>query len=268
MSKRKIIKINETLCDGCGLCIPDCPEGAIRIINGKAKIDSEFLCDGLGACLGRCPRKAITIEEREAADYDEAKVISGIAKQGGAAIKKHLAHLKEHNQQKYIDEAVEYLEKAKIKIPEAFTARAGSAVCGCPGSRSRSLGETSGSESELRQWPVQITLANPGAPYFKNAGLLVSADCVPFAYRNFHEDFLKGKILLVGCPKLDDLEAYAVKFRDIISNNGIKSITYVRMEVPCCAGLSGVLKSAIAESGKKIPYSEVVVGINGKIKPA
>lgn len=234
MSKRKIIKIDEEKCNGCGQCIPNCKEGALKIVGGKARLVSEVFCDGLGACLGHCPQGAITIEEREAADFDEKKVEE---------------HLKK--------------EKKAEKLP-----------CGCPGTNvvdlrsaktlpaRREAGDAP--LSQLRQWPVQIRLVPPHAPYLSGADLLVAADCVPFAYADFHDDLLRGRVLLVGCPKLDDLSAYGEKIGAIARENDIRSITYARMEVPCCAGLSGVIKEAIESSGKKIPYKEVVISISGE----
>jgi NAD-dependent dihydropyrimidine dehydrogenase PreA subunit len=190
MAKRKIIKIDEKKCNGCGECVPNCAEGALRIIDGKARLVSDVFCDGLGACLGHCPQGAITIEERDA---------------------------------------------------EAF------------------------GRTELRQWPVQIMLVPPIAPYFNNADLLIAADCVPFAYPDFHRELLKGKILLVGCPKLDDLSLYKDKISQILKANNIKSVTYAHMEVPCCFGLIGVVEDAITASGKNIPFNNVTVSIGGEL---
>jgi NAD-dependent dihydropyrimidine dehydrogenase PreA subunit len=230
MNKRKIIKIDETKCNGCGNCIPNCREGALQIIDGKAKIINDVFCDGLGACLGHCPADAITIIEREAMPFDEAKVV----------------------------------ELKEAKLP-----------CGCPGSKVMDLrepGESCGSgqktgksASQLRQWPVQITLVPPNAPYLKGADLLIAADCVPFAYPDFHRDLLKGKMLLVGCPKLDDSDAYAEKIAQIIKNNNLKSITYAHMEVPCCYGLVDIIKSAAKCAGKKLPFRDVTIGIKGEM---
>ncbi len=279
MAKRKIIKIDEEKCNGCGLCIPNCPEGAIQIIDGKARLISDLFCDGLGACIGHCPEGAITIEEREAEEYDERKVMANIVKQGKNVIKAHLKHLKEHNQHEYLKAAIDFLSEKKIKVPleeeaklqEGMHAHGFSA---CPGSKIMDFRKkeetkptkksTAHSESQLRQWPVQIMLLPPFAPYFNNAHLLIAADCVPFAYADFHEDLLKGKTLLVGCPKLDDVEIYQEKFSQILKNNNIKSITYAHMEVPCCFGLVGIIKSAITASGKNVPFKEVIISIKGE----
>lgn len=275
MTKRKIIKINEEKCNGCGLCIPNCPEGALQIIDGKARLISDLFCDGLGACIGHCPQGAIVIEERQAQEYDERKTMANIVKQGKNVIKAHLEHLKEHNQAVYLKQAIDFLKEKKIEVPfnEAHQ-HSQHAFSGCPGSKivdfrkkeetQRKRKDFPMAESQLRQWPVQITLVPAFAPYLEDAHLLIAADCVPFAYADFHEDFLKGKILLVGCPKLDDIEAYQEKFSQILKNNNIKSITYAHMEVPCCFGLVTVIKEAIAKSGKDIPFKEVIISIKGE----
>jgi len=278
MAKRKIIKIEEEKCNGCGLCIPNCPEGALQIIDGKARLISDLFCDGLGACIGHCPEGAITIEEREAGKYDERKVMENIVKQGKNVIKAHLEHLKGHNQEEYLKEALEVLNEKKIKNPletEKHHVHKKMA-CGCPSSKVmdlRNKQKPAGKDeplskgvSQLRQWPVQIKLVPPTASYLKDVDLLIAADCVPFAYADFHRDLLKGKILLIGCPKLDDLEYYKKKIAEIFENNNIKSITYAHMEVPCCFGLIEPIKSAIHASGKDIPFKEVIIGIKGEKK--
>lgn len=280
MPKRKIIRIDAEKCNGCALCIPNCPEGAIQIIDDKARLVSDLFCDGLGACLGHCPQGAITIEEREAEKYNEKKVMQNIVKQGENVIKAHLKHLQEHNQQAYLKEALGYLKGEGIPNPLGRREKAGShqsaPVGGCPGARIMDFrGKEAGSkkektafpvESQLRQWPVQIMLVPAYAPYLQNADLLIAADCVPFAYADFHEDMLKGKILLVGCPKLDDLGIYKEKLAQIFKNNNIKSVTHVHMEVPCCFGLVGIIQSAIQASARRMPFKEIVISINGKIK--
>ena len=275
MSKRKIIEINELRCTGCGLCLPNCPEGAIQIINKKARLISDLFCDGLGACLGYCPEGAITVIEREAEPYDEKKVMANIVKQGKDVVKAHLKHLKDHGELQYLKQAMEYLQENGIKLELGDkSACASGAFSGCPGSRTLDLrnkttnkvdsGKLPKAESELSQWPVQITLVSPNASFFKGADLLIAADCVPFAYPDFHQDLLKGKILLVGCPKLDDTQVYQEKFREIIKNNDLKSVTYAHMEVPCCFGLISVIQTVLAQSGKKIPFKEVNISIRGE----
>jgi ferredoxin len=279
MAKRKIIRIEEEKCDGCGLCIPDCPEGALQIIDGKARLISDLFCDGLGACLGSCPQDAITIEEREAEEYNERKVMRNIARQGKNVIKAHLEHLKEHGQSEYLNQATNFLKERNIEVPlKEEPLRSGdkhmSVFSGCPGSKVMDFREKaeitekkktiSKGISELRQWPIQIMLVPPIAPYLKDAHLLIAADCVPFAYADFHDELLKRKILLVGCPKLDDVEFYKEKITQILKDNNIKSMTCAHMEVPCCFGLVSIVKSAISASGMDIPFKEVTVSIKGE----
>lgn len=272
MSKREIIKIDLDKCNGCGLCIPNCPEGALQVIDGKVRLVSDLFCDGLGACIGHCPQGAISIIKREAQEYDEKKVMRNIIKQGNNVIRAHLEHLRQHKQEKYLKEAERFLKEQKIEICQQSHTH-GPSISACPGSkmmdlRKKEIPSASGvpvaGVSQLRQWPVQITLVSPLAPYLQDSNLLISADCVPFAYADFHEKLLKGKILLVGCPKLDDLQAYQEKITEILKANTIRSITYAHMEVPCCFGLVQVIKSAIAETKKDVPFSEVTIGINGE----
>ena len=275
MAKRKIIKIDEDKCNGCGECIPNCPEGALQIIEGKARLVSDLFCDGLGACIGHCPQGAIDIEERETEAYNERKVMENIIKQGPAVIAAHLKHLKEHNEFKLLGEAMEFMKGKGLALPELQGAHSHGSG-GCPGSRiidrknNTSAKKDSPTEvraqSELKQWPIQLNLVPENAPYLKNADLLIAADCVPFAYANFHSDLLKGKTLLVGCPKLDDLEFYREKVGRIIKNNGPKSVTYAHMEVPCCFGLIGIIEDAIASSGKNIPFKDVTITLQGEMK--
>lgn len=283
MSKRKIIKIDLDKCNGCGLCIPNCPEGALQIIDKKARLVSDLFCDGLGACIGHCPQGAINIEEREAQKYDEKKVMDNIVKQGKNTIIAHIKHLKGHNEFGYLKEAMDYLVTKGIKIrPGDLTDTVASGPCACPGSKiSQKAPEVSqkGARgtlkkgltpiSQLEMWPVQLKLVPAFAPFLNDADILIAADCVPFAYADFHEDLLKGKILLVGCPKLDDIAYNKEKISQIIANNDIKSITHVHMEVPCCFGFLSIIKDAIARSGKKILFSDVTISIKGdKIKSA
>lgn len=287
MVKRKIIEIDETMCNGCGQCIPNCPEGALQMIDGKARLVSDLACDGLGACIGHCPQGAIRIIERKAEAYDERKVMENIVKQGSGTIKAHLKHLHEHNQHKYFDEAVAYLEKKGIENPLAAdgNTKTGKPLpCGCPGSAMKDMryegeqnstqGLGSGSanspgaektrESQLRQWPVQLTLLPPSAPFFDGADLLIAADCVPFAYADFHCKLLRGKSVVVGCPKLDDLESYKEKLTELFKMSDVKSVTVAIMEVPCCGGILSAAEQAIADSGKDIPLSQVVISVSGE----
>jgi len=301
--KRKIIQIDETKCTGCGQCIPDCPEGALQLIEGKARLVSDLFCDGLGACIGTCPEGAISVIEREAAPYDERAVMETIVRQGAPVIKAHLEHLAGHGQIPLYDQAIEYLIEQGIPIPDhaapdrksaappqAHPAAAGrmgeGVVChqgphgahpfaGCPGSAARSIPRTGGprqpvggtTDSELRQWPVQLSLVNPAAPYFENADLLIAADCVPFAYAGFHAELLKGKIVIIFCPKLDpDTPGYIEKLAAIFSQHAIRSITVAHMEVPCCSGVRYVVDKALEKSGKQIPVEEKTITIDGKVK--
>ena len=276
MAKRKIIKIINEKCTGCGLCIPNCPEGAIQIIDNKARLISDLFCDGLGACLGHCPEGAIVIEEREAEKYDERKVMANIVTHGKNTIKAHLLHLKGHGETALLREAVEYLAEhhPEINVPELIHgAEAEHDGGGCPGSKMRDLRKTEKNEikketgaltPEIQNWPVQIMLVPVHAPYFKDADLLISADCVPFAYPKFHQDLLKGKIVLVGCPKLDDNDLYAEKLGQIIKENDIKSVTVAHMEVPCCFSMTSLVKKAVSDSGRIIPFEDVNISIKGK----
>lgn len=225
---RKIIRIAEEKCNGCGLCAEACHEGAIEMIDGKAKLTREDYCDGLGDCLPACPTNAITFEEREAPAYNEAAVLE--AKQAKSS---------------------------------------GTLPCGCPGTQSKAIKRETVSvsapvSSQLSQWPVQIKLVPINAPYFDNANLLVAADCTAFAYGNFHNEFIRNRITLIGCPKLDEGD-YAEKLTHIIANNNIKSVTVVRMEVPCCGGIENAVKRALQASGKFIPWRVVIISTDGRI---
>jgi NAD-dependent dihydropyrimidine dehydrogenase PreA subunit len=283
MSKREIVSIDEDKCDGCGQCIPNCHEGALKVIDGKARLVSDLFCDGLGACIGHCPHGAIKIEKREARPYDERRVMRDIAKKGQATIKAHLLHLKEHGADELYETGLSYLREKNIPIPDGVEGE--KLACGCSGSQVKTIepcgcsggGEESdepcGCESPaprrgksmLRTWPVQIHLVPPHAPYLKGADLLVCADCVPFAYPNFHDDFIRGRVVLVGCPKLDDAGAYVDKLADIFSQNDINSLTVVHMEVPCCFGMVKVVKAAMAKSGKNITFDDITITTKGEV---
>lgn len=275
-TRREIIKIDEDKCNGCGLCVPACPEGALQIIDGKARLISDLFCDGLGACIGDCPEGAIIIEEREAEPYDEKKVMENIIKQGPNVIRAHLQHLLDHGETAYLSEAKCLLEERGIDLPPepAESGRPGPAG-GCPGMKSMQLGTAdSGADageptgravSRLGQWPVQIALVPPGAPYLKDARLVVVADCVPFAYANFHEDFLKDQSVLVGCPKLDDTDFYRRKFADTFRQAGLRSVEVVHMEVPCCTGLVRVVKLALEDAAATIPMTRTKISIRGEV---
>tara|TARA_Y100000034_G_scaffold37913_3_gene46579 strand:+ start:4816 stop:5697 length:882 start_codon:yes stop_codon:yes gene_type:complete len=293
MVKRKIIQINEDKCDGCGLCIPDCPEGALQIIDGKARLISDLFCDGLGACIGLCPKDAIKVVEREAEPYDEIKTMGNIVKKGKNTIKAHLSHLKDHGETKFLEQALVYLKEKGIENPlkevkkverekgrkkEGKTEKQSEQpklACGCPGSMMQDFrkdNDTNKSteniklQSELRQWPIQLHLVNPNAPYFNDADLLICADCVAYSYGGFHQNFLKNKIVIIACPKLDDTSTYVEKISEIIKNNNIKSITELHMEVPCCFSLFRITKEAIKLSGKNIKFESKIISIKGNIK--
>jgi len=234
---RKIVKIDEDKCDGCGLCVPDCAEGAIKIIDGKAKLLAENLCDGLGNCLGVCPRDAITIEDRPADEFDQAAVDAATA--------------------------------ATVK-PEPM-------ACGCPGTMARALSPKPAPSqpkpdarvappSQLSHWPVQLTLVPPTGPRWDNADILIAADCVALAMPDFHERLLAGRAVVIACPKLDDIEPYVAKLTRIFADNPIKSITVAHMEVPCCTGIVMAARTAVDHSGRTdIPFTDITIGIDGRV---
>jgi len=252
---REIVKIDEDKCNGCGLCVPACAEGAIQIVDGKARLLADNLCDGLGACLGHCPQDAIIIEKRSAEEFDEEAVEEHIKSSGRPAA----AHS---------EPARGGCPSAQVQSP-ALPVPGG----GCPSARLMSFDkpvvpveESSARMSELRQWPVQMHLVPPSAPFLNNADLLLAADCVPFSYADFHRDFLQGRALLIGCPKLDDGQAYLQKLTAVLSQNDIRSLTVLHMEVPCCSGLVMLARQAIADSGKNIPLETIRIGIQGERK--
>ena len=264
--KRKIIEIDREKCNGCGLCIPNCPEGALQVIDGKARLVSDLFCDGLGACIGNCPRGAIRTVEREAEPYDERRVMANVAPQGANTIAAHLKHLKSHGEFKLYEQAVAWLNEHDIPVPEEKL------PCGCPGSMSRTICREEAPSpaagavpSQLRQWPVQIKLAPVNAPYFDGCHLLIAADCTAYAYGNFHQDFIRGRVTLIGCPKLDEGD-YTEKLTAILAGNDVKSVTVVRMTVPCCGGIQRAVQNAVAASGKNIPLRVAVVAPDGTLQ--
>ncbi len=279
--KRKIIKIDDELCNGCGACVPNCAEGALKIIDGKARLISDLFCDGLGACLGHCPLGAITVEEREAEPYDEKKVMAeNIVKAGANTIREHLIHLKSHGENGYLALAIEYLKENNIPNPledasinESQPHNNGG---GCPGSRMMQFKKDDNltpvnadgekQKSELSQWPVQLHLVSPTAPYFRNSDVVLASDCSAFAMGSFHGDLLRGKSLAIACPKLDSgLDEYEAKIKSMIDDAKINTLTVVRMEVPCCGGLTGLAKSALSKASRKIPIKEIVLSLQGEI---
>jgi len=284
--KRDIIKIDEDLCTGCGDCVPNCHEGALQIIDGKVRLISDLMCDGLGACVGHCPEGAITIEQREAVPYDEAAVIKEMITKGKNVIIAHLQHLKEHNALNYLKEGMAYLEEHKDnlgfnleEVKDAVhnnTKVAEQSACGCPGAKTMSFGPQDNKEdshqhvgevkSELRQWPVQMHLVNPLAPYFQNADVVFAADCAAYALGDFHQKYLKDKSLAIACPKLDsNVESYIDKLINLIDGAKVNTITVMMMEVPCCGGLLQMVKTAAERAQRKVPIKSMLVGIQGGI---
>lgn len=260
---REIVNIDQEKCDGCGLCVPACHEGAIQLVGGKAQLVSDVYCDGLGACLGHCPRGAITIEHRDVAAFDEA------------AVQQHLQTL--HVGVPTVTLPVQMHTPAPQPAPVRPATQGAAHAGGCPGSRMRQIErpqhpapvptDAAGAAypSELTHWPVQLALLPPHAPALRGARLLMAADCVPFAYAGFHQTLLKDRAVVVGCPKLDDVAAYVEKLAAIIRLNGLQEIVVARMEVPCCRGIVGAALAARQQAGTAVPISEVVVGVSGEI---
>ena len=271
MAKREIIIIDENLCNGCGQCIPNCHEGALKIIDGKARLISDLFCDGLGACIGHCPEDAISIEVREAVPYDEKVVMKTIVEKGPNTIKEHLQHLRDHKAIDLVNLGIEYLEENNIAVPDGFSKEEAPVCASCaddvkiiePISFSA---PTQRRPTRLGTWPVQIHLVPASAPFLNGADIVVAADCVPFAYPEFHEDFLKDKVALVGCPKLDDTQAYLEKLTAIFQQNDVKSVTSLHMEVPCCFGLTKLIQNSIQAAGKSINVKDITITTKGEIK--
>jgi NAD-dependent dihydropyrimidine dehydrogenase PreA subunit len=293
--KRKIISINEEKCNGCGLCIPACHEGALQVIDGKVRLISDLFCDGLGACIGHCPEDAITIEEREAEPYNETKVMEILVTKGRNTILAHLGHLRDHNEQEFLAQAIAYIREHDIDLQENTSAfhvtekpaipimeTGAMAPRGCPGSVARDFridldkvnansaekvhAAAASARSELMQWPVQLHLLNPMASYFKEADVLLTADCVAFAMGDFHSRFLQGKALAIACPKLDsNKESYIEKLTVMIRDAEIKSLSVIIMEVPCCGGLLQMARMAMKAAGRDIPINEIVISVKGEV---
>lgn len=277
--KRNVIKIDEDKCVGCGDCIPDCPEGALQLIDGKARLISDLFCDGLGACVGSCQFGAMTVEEREAEPYDESKVMPNIVHGGRNVIKAHLKHLKDHGENGFYAQSIEYLKQNNIEIPQPDEEKP--LACGCPGMMQKDLtqlrkgralsqqkidGPSIGNQSELNNWPVQLKLLNPNATYFHNVNLLIAADCTAFAYSNFHSRFLKDKILIMFCPKLDsDLDVYVAKLAQIFEMQNIQSVSIVHMQVPCCGGVEMIVVEAMKRANKNIVIRDYTISITGEL---
>ena len=240
---RKIIEINEELCDGCGQCIPDCAEGALKVVDGKAKVLADKYCDGLGACLEACPKDALKIIEREADDFDEE------------AVEELLESMKDKQEKAPAAAPSPGITGLKIETP-----------CQAANKPKFNLGPAKSSDTSLSHWPVQIRLVPAQAPFLQNADLLVAADCVPVAYPHFHRDFLAGRVIMMGCPKFDDVNGYVEKFVEVFQEAKPKSIKLAIMEVPCCSGMRMIVKEALKQAGMDIPMEEVIVGARGEIK--
>ena len=292
--KREVIKIDEDKCNGCGLCIPNCHEGALQIIDGKARLISDLMCDGLGACIGHCPEGAMEIEVREAEPYDEVMVMKEMVKKGRNTVTAHLKHLKDHGEFVFLKQAVGFLmdnsESVDFPVREVIhevhhTANHQNGG-GCPGSRSMSFaaakdvqganatmpGDQSvaakggGEASQLTQWPVQMHLINPQAKHFRGSDLLLAADCVAYSMGNFHNDHLKGKTLAIACPKLDsNKEVYLEKLVRLINDAEINTLTVMKMEVPCCSGIEQMAQAAVKSADRKVPVKSITVGVKGNI---
>lgn len=290
--KRTIIRIDEELCNGCEACVQGCHEGALQMIDGKARMVSELFCDGLGACIGDCPVGAISLEEREAEPYDEIATLQRMIPKGERTIIAHLKHLKDHGETDYLKQAVTFLRANNININFAEVHNHGGAGCaskpaakpqggGCPGSQEVSfanqkpaanfrmasvVSKPAENTSQLRQWPVQLHLLNPEAQYFRNADVVLAADCVPFSFPDFHNRYLAGKTLAIACPKLDsNKEAYVEKIKTMIQCSNINTLTVVIMEVPCCGGLLRLAQQAVVDSEKRIPVKLVIISIRGEV---
>ena len=302
--KRTIIKIDEERCNGCGICIEGCHEGALQLIDGKARMISDLYCDGLGACIPDCPVQAITLEEREAEAYDEVKVMERIALKGEATILAHLNHLIDHDQHEFVAHGLQYikdhgirLDMSKLRMKNIQNSDRQTGLQshekkhahghhhahggGCPGSRMMQFDipaatttpaaaavETKADQpSALRQWPVQLHLVSPHAPYFRQADVLLAADCVAFSMGNFHSKYLAGKGLAIACPKLDSgKEVYLEKLTAMIDQAEINTLSVMMMEVPCCSGLLQLAQAASARAARKVPVKTIVVGLDGSIR--
>jgi NAD-dependent dihydropyrimidine dehydrogenase PreA subunit len=283
--KRTIIKIDEEKCNGCGECVTGCHEGALQMIEGKARLVSELYCDGLGACIGECPEGAITLEEREAEPYDEIAVMERVSREGNNVVIAHMKHLRDHNEMGYFNQAVNFLKENSINIDLSIfeenknqmfniIENKSEHISACPGSRtmafSKEMNEGSNEnrdiQSQLTHWPIQMHLLNPLAPHFKGSDVLLAADCCAFSFGNFHGKFLKDKKLAIACPKLDsNKEIYIEKLTQMIDDAKINTLTIMIMEVPCCGGLLQIAKLASEAAKRKVPLKLVVIGVEGEI---
>jgi NAD-dependent dihydropyrimidine dehydrogenase PreA subunit len=282
--KRDILKIDEELCTGCGQCVPSCHEGALQVIDGKVRLVSELMCDGLGACIGHCPEGAIIIETREAEPYNEMKVMDQLINKGKNTIIAHLKHLKDHGETGFLQDGVNYLKTHSDKLGfdlmdvlqevHGHGQKHSHEGGGCPGSRAVVIERkhdsnstvTTDQPSELRQWPVQMHLLNPNAPYLHGSDLLLAADCVAFSMGNFHSKYLKGRSLAIACPKLDHgTDIYVEKLTAMIDTAKVNTITVMMMEVPCCGGLLQMVKKALSNALRKAPVKQMIISLSGKV---
>jgi len=285
--KRAIISIDEKKCTGCGDCIPGCPEGALQVIDGKARLISDLFCDGLGACVGHCPTGAMNVETREAEPYDEQRVMEqSIVPAGTNVIAAHLRHLADHGESNLLQQAIAYLDEHSIAnplnnpshqntaTPHAYSAHhhhGGS----CPGSRPMDFSQNQSAvaaapngvvPSALRQWPIQLHLVSPEASYFHGSDLLLAADCTAFAVGDFHGSFMRGKSLAIACPKLDsNMEIYVEKLTAMVDLARLNTITVAIMEVPCCGGLMAMVAEVLRKASRKVPVKKMVIGVQGDV---
>lgn len=275
-TKRSIISIDENLCNGCGACAQGCNEGALQIIDGKARMVSDLYCDGLGACIGDCPTGAIKIEEREAEPYNEEAVMERISKNGEHTILAHLNHLKTHGEMALLQQGITYIKQHNLKVDiSTLTDEQPALACGCKSSMTRSFEKPNQpnhyacvgtAQSELTHWPIQLHLINPASQHFSNADLLLAADCTAFALGSFHSNLLRNHKLAIACPKLDsNKEQYIDKLTALFDNSDINTLTVVIMEVSCCRGLLQLAQVATQKASRKTPIKRVVIGVQGNI---
>ena len=266
MSKRTIVSIDERKCNGCGLCIPTCPEGAMQLIDGKARLVSDLFCDGLGACVGYCTEGAITLTEREAEPYDEGRAMANIAPQGPGTIKAHLEHLAAHGEERLLSEALAWLSTAGLPVPQGFSRPRPAPSSPAAPPATVATGGAPGAPppaSALSNWPIQLHLLSPMAPRFRGAHVLLSADCVAYAVGSFHSSLLSGRALAIACPKLDEgTDVYREKITALIDHARIASLTVVMMQVPCCRGLLALAQKAREQAHRSLPMKALIVSID------
>ena len=292
--QREIVKIDDEKCNGCGNCIPNCHEGALQVIDGKAVLISDLMCDGLGACLGHCPEGALTIEKREAEAYDEVKVMTEMVQKGKNVVIAHLKHLKDHNEKEFLNQGLNYLSTNQSilsfdsqevidiieeKNKKQYNMNGDLHIAhnhgggGCPGSRTMAFGSATSVQenigiqsSQLTHWPIQLHLIQPVASHFHKSDLLIAADCTAFSFGNFHSDYLKNRKLVIACPKLDsNKDIYIEKITRLIDEAQVNTITTVIMEVPCCGGLLQMVQMAAQQAKRKVPIKAITLGIQGQL---